>query len=254
MPYFYLYDSYLQDRSHASELIRLETVLTDLGIQGKVGRLTLLKSVRDLVDSAVKDGADTVVAVGNDITVSQVASALVRHKRVTMGFIPLGADKQILAGILGIPAGVAACHALSSRMVATVNLGRINSQYFIHSVTAQGTPILELGGTFSVRLEVPHSIRIANLDWLDGQIPLNPEARLLQAILTPIERGGWWGNKHWQRHTTILPFESARLLSSGEDTPLIVDGYRMLKTPATVSLAPEALRVIVGKDRAISTS
>src|SRR3989338_10760844 len=97
MPYFYLYDSYLQDRSYATTLIKFETTLTDLGIQGKVGRLTLLKSVKDLVEAAVRDGADTIVAVGNDITLSQVAQVVIKQPKITIGFIPLGSQHQTIA-------------------------------------------------------------------------------------------------------------------------------------------------------------
>jgi diacylglycerol kinase family enzyme len=253
MPYFYLYDSYLQDRSHATSLIKLETVLTDLGIQGKVGRLTLLKSVRDLVDGAVRDGADTIVAVGNDITASQVASALVRHRRVTMGIIPIGTEKQAIAEILGVPAGITACHALSGRILTTINLGRINSHYFLQSVTAHGTPTLELENMFSVHLEAPHDIHIVNLGWLGENTPTNPDAHVLTALLTPTNRAGWLAKRTRTKHTTTLPFESARLLSV-DDASLVIDGYRMLKTPATINVVPGAIRIIVGKDRAIAAT
>jgi len=67
MPYFYLYDTFTSERAHAGTLVRIENALTDLGIQGRVGRLTILKSAKDLIDSAIKDGADTVVAVGQRI-------------------------------------------------------------------------------------------------------------------------------------------------------------------------------------------
>lgn len=253
MPYFYLYDTYLGDRSYANQLIKLETTLTDLGLQGRIARLTILKSVRDLVEGAIREGADTIVAVGNDATLSKVAEVLARHTKTTLGFIPLGQTEQHMAELLGVPTGTLACHVLSGRLVERVSLGQVNKQYFIQSITCSGTPFMECeldGGAYRLELTTPHTLKICNLAWHpQNQLATNPPNNTLELILKPKARSGWFGS-HERSRSTVLPIHTLRL-TSNEELPLVVDGYRVLKTPATVNLARERLRMIVGKKRLI---
>lgn len=257
MPYFYLYDSYLQDRSYANLLIKLETTLTDLGIAGRVGRLTLLKSVKDLVEAALREGTDTVVAVGNDITLSQIAQVLAKYPKVALGFVPLGNEHQVLADVLGIPRGVLACHVLSGRIIAELPLGKINQQYFIQSVVTQGSPVLECEGSFTLTFERPHHIRVVNLDDVTGLPGPQVTGSLLTVVVKPLSgRGGIWPFRQASPSTSagaasVLPLKQLRLVSQGDELPIIVDGYRTLKTPATITLAPKTLRFIVGKKRLV---
>ena len=250
MPYFYLYDSYLQDRNYATTLIKFETTLTDLGIQGKVGRLTLLKSVKDLVESAIRDGADTIVAVGNDITLSQVAQTVIKHPKVTFGFIPLGSQHQIISSILGIPLGILACHVLSSRIIEELSVGKVNNQYFLQSIILKGTPTLECERSFEVTLEYPHVVRICNLDRSDNLTDaVLPRRGELIALLTPSPARGFRLFKHLPTKASALPIHELRVDSSTEELPLVVDNYRTLKTPVTITTASQRLRMIVGKKR-----
>jgi len=249
MPYFYLYDSYLQDRAYAPQLIKLEGTLTDLGLQGKVGRLTLLKSVKDLVESAMREGSTTVVAVGNDTTVSRLAEVLAGKRNVTMGFIPLGTERQNLATILGIPVGILACHVLSSRVIQELNLGKVNGSYFIQSVTLQGKPTLECESHYRLTVASPHNIKICNLDKFNGHGVSNPQNNLLEAVLKPLAAKHWWGWGQKLGDMSIVPAKTIRLSSAGEELAIMVDGYRTVKTPVSVSVATERLRFIVGKKR-----
>lgn len=255
MPYFYLYDSYLQDRASANQLIRLEATLTDLGIQGKIGRLTLLKSVRDLVEAAVRDGADTVVAVGNDTTLSRVAEVLAKHKTVTLGFVPLGQEKQNIAKLLGIPVGLLACHVLSSRIVEQISLGKVNNQFFIQSIVGQGTPIIECENQnriYKLNLTTPHNVKVCNLDQADDveQGFVNPQNDFLEIILQPVVRKYWWQlNKPKSSLPSFIPAKTLKISSGSDEMLLTVDGHKVIKTPVTITVAAEHLKIIVGKKR-----
>ncbi len=256
MPYFYLYDTYTSDRNHTNTLIRIENALTDLGIQGKVGRLTILKSTKDLIDTAIKDGADTIVAVGNDLTISKVATALVGKKQeITLGIIPIGGKNQFIAKLLGIPTDVLACHVLSSRIIEQIDLGKINSQYFIRSVTTVGAPIIICDDQFTLALNQPHAIKISNLDsWeLNGQTKIaNPKNKLLETVLIPLPQKGFLGfSKKQLNQGSQLIMESCKIISPGNPLPIVVDGERVLKTPVTIKIASQQIRVIVGKKRLI---
>lgn len=252
MPYFYLYDSYLQDRSYASSLIKLETTLTDLGIQGRVGRLTLLKSVNDLVEGALRDGADTIVAVGNDITLSQVAQAVIKHNKITVGFVPLGSQNQTIAPLLGIPLGILACHVLSSRIIEELSIGKINNQYWIQSVAVEGSPLIECERSYEVNFETPHSIKICNLDgWQETNENLTPGKGQLVAVLTPNKSAGFKFFKQGQSSPSTITVRELKLSSIEDELPITVDNYRTIKTPATITVASQKLRMIVGKKRLI---
>lgn len=256
MPYYYLYDSQLQSRAFANQLIKLEHTLTDLGIQGKIGRLTLLKSVDDLVASAIHDGYDTVVAVGNDATFSRVAEALINHPYSTLGFIPLGSGPHTMAQLLGIPVGVLACQVVSSRLVEEIHTGRINNHYFVQSVTAEGAPLLtglNRRRSFRVQLDSPHRIKICNLDWADAphRQPSDPRQEALELALEPTRKKHWWAGQAATAPVSLIPVQQLKIDSGGDELPLTVDGHRIVKTPATVSIAPERLRIIVGKKRLI---
>jgi diacylglycerol kinase family enzyme len=256
MPYFYLYDTYLGDRSYASLLIKLETTLTDLGLQGKISQLTLLKSVRDLITAAVRDGADTVVAVGNNLTLSRVAEVVAKYPKVTVGFVPLGSEHQTCAELLGIPIGLLSCHVLSSRLVETVTLGQVNNQYFLQAVECSGQPVLECaygGKTYQITLEAPHRVKVCNLDHAPEQTGLETTGQLdhaLATVLAPETKRGWFGfGKPGGTSTTVIPTETVIISSMDDELALTVDGYRTIKTPATIRVAKERLKLIVGKKR-----
>ncbi len=253
MPYFYLYDSYLQDKNYSNQLIRLETALTDLGLQGKIGRLTLLKSIRDLIDSALRDNSDTIVVVGNDITLNQTAEIVAKYPKITLGFIPLGQDKQTLAHLLGIPTGLLACHTLSSRITKQMDIGKINNQFFMQSVSAQGMFNLECENHYRLSTNKPHYLKICNFDlWGESKHDHSqPTDNLLEIILTPQKNNSWLSSfkKQPALKPTILPLKNLLLEASGDNLTLLVDGHKILKTPATVAVANEKLKIIVGRGR-----
>jgi hypothetical protein len=253
MPYFYLYDTSLQDRSFTPQLIKLEGLLTDLGIQGRVGRLTLLKSVKDLVETAVRDGADTLVAVGNDITLSRLAGVVAGKSNLTLGFIPLGPGPHELAKILGIPVGLLACQVLSSRMVEDISLGKVGNYYFLQSAILHGQPLLTFDNNYNLHLHSPHTIKICNLDWyheIGGEIS-NPLNNTLETILRPLIKSHWW-HKFFASPTlapSLLPVKTLQLKAEVDELILTLDNYQVLKTPATITISPHKIRVIVGKQR-----
>ena len=130
MSYFYVYDKFVQDKRFERDIIQIEQRLTDIGIQGKIGRLALFRNAAELVRDEVKRGADTVVVVGNDATFHQLMSVLPELDAV-IGFIPVG-DSCKISEVLGIPTGAAACDVLSARLTETLGVGRVNnSQYFL---------------------------------------------------------------------------------------------------------------------------
>ncbi len=251
MGYFYLYDNFLQDRAYATQLIRLENILTDLSLQGRVGRLSLLKSIRDLIASAVRDGADTLVAVGNDDTLSRLIEVAANFKKVTVGFIPLGTNKQSLAKLLGIPLGILACQTLSNRLIKTIDLGKINGQFWWQKIEGQGQFKITLEQKSQITLVGEQTIVVGNfgaLTFNDNNFLFNPNDNLLEIIAESATVKNWW-KKNIPKSLSIFPAKHLKLTALTSEILLKVDDFKTVKTPAIITIAAEKVRLIVGKKR-----
>ncbi len=244
--HFYLVDDFVTDRRYEAVLNRIESRLTEIGIHGRIERLTILKNLGELVDEAVRRGAETVVAVGDDRTVSKMVSALAHHS-VPFGFIPVG-PSQTIAKSLGIPVGEAACDVLSRRVIEEVDLGKVGDRYFLMSVEApEAQYSLKCDGTYTVSLTAAEPLSIRNLG--SASSASNPKDGILEAVIGQPKRGVFSG--FFRRETesaSIFPF---RRLTITSDAPLslLLDGQTVVKAPATVEATPKRLKVIVGKDR-----
>lgn len=242
--YFYLYDDSLAEPKQAAIVADLETHLTDLGLSGRIGRLGPLKSPTELVKTALKAGAKTIVAVGNDRTVSQAINAVATMgagNNVALGILPIG-HPVVIAGLLGIPEGEGAVAVLAARNIVTVDLGRVNNYYFLTSVRveAQNGVTLMCDGRFSLQpIEPVNTFMLKNLDrsisCQDGYL----EARL--------EVGGsrWWK----KTRQSVIPIQRGELTATGPATVVAEESYTA-NLPVTVEVVPQALRIIVGRDRA----
>ena len=134
--YYYLYDSCLNQKKYNNLLAKVETRLTDLGINGKINYLSFLKNIEQILQEEIKRGVKTVVVVGNDRTFGQTLGTLA-GLGVTIGLIPIDKSSQI-AKFLGLPDGERACDTISSRIIKKIDLGQINNCYFFTSLEAYG--------------------------------------------------------------------------------------------------------------------
>src|SRR3989339_1961009 len=129
--YLYIYDSFLNDKKYSDLLISIEKRLTDLGIKGKIARLSILKNMKEMIMDGVKEGVQTVVAIGNAQTFAKVIN-VVADLDVALGLIPVDNNNPI-AKVLGIPPKVMACDVLASRIIKKIDLGKINNYYFLNT-------------------------------------------------------------------------------------------------------------------------
>lgn len=243
--YFYLYDAFLREKKYEVPLAKVEGRLFDLGLQGRAEKLTILKSMKEIVSAALKRGADTIVAVGNDETMSKLIR-LVADSDVLLGFIPVG-GKSLIADVLGIPEGERACDALSRRVIERVDLGKANDVTFLSFLEVTPGPdlFLECDGRYTLEpLEAPHALTMFNL----GYWARSPRDGVLEAVLEPEtekrSRFSLRGDTHQQ---TVIPFTTMRVKSLGRSLAAYADGQTVVKTPFTVSVLPRKIRIIVGK-------
>jgi len=253
--YFYIYDSFLSGGKHERELAQVENRLTDLGISGKIGRLTAFTNARGIIRDETRRGTTTLVVVGNDETVSKVIGGL-GDEKITLGIIPLGAPTYI-AESLGIPYGVEACEVLSKRVTQKVDLGRVNGNYFLSDVRIpQGRVTIESDGKFRVTSLIQdseiivsnlRSLQMASSDFEVSQQPGDPQDGMLDALIIP-KTSGFFGFLRGPQASSVIPVRRLNIVSENP-IPILADGRLFTHNTVDIEVVPEKLKVITGRER-----
>lgn len=240
----YIYDSFLNDKKYADLLVNIEKRLTDLGIKGKIARLSILKNLKEMVTDGVKEGVHTIVAIGNAQTFAKVIN-VVADLDVTLGLIPVDANNEI-AKVLGIPPKVAACDVIASRIIKNIDLGKINNYYFINTAHIENGDVTIQYKNFKIS-PITEKNQITLYNFASDFSKSSPVDGVLEAVITPI-RSGVFGRKKIEQ--TVLPFTKIKIGSQAEEqVAILTDEQIIMKTPAEITVAPGKLKIIVGSDR-----
>ena len=244
--YCYIYDEFIQDKRFERELLKIENRLTDLDIAGKVLRLALFRNAEEMIRDEVRRGVTTVVAVGNDVTVRKVLDA-VADSGVTFGVIPLGNEND-LAGLLGVPEGVAACDVLSARIVEQIDVGTINGRRFITGVSCPNfNAELSYEGNYRISPKCISELEIRNLcNQETSDTNSDPCDGYLETIIRVANPSGWFRRKRIGK--SVLPTKNIAIRS---DKPLAVfaDGEELISTRFDIGIEPNLLKIITGRGR-----
>lgn len=244
----YIYDVFLHQKPYEKEVIEIEHTLTDAGLNGHIVRLSIVNNVQHAVEELIKRGATTIVAVGSDQLFSKLADQVVDLPNITLGLIPLGTH-QDLAGVFGIPQGHKACHTISARLVRPVHLCKINSAYFIHSVSIYDPRVkLVIDKKFSLTATSPQA-QFTILNERKTDPTTGSEIKTLQAIITPATEKKLFKKEQRLEPTTIESPEISIIEPRG--VQVVVDGQKIINTPVNLSISDQSIRVIMGKDRII---
>jgi len=249
--YLYLFDSFLAKKKYKKILDRIETRITDLEISGRIVRLTILENIQEIIKDALKKGIETIVVVGNDKTFCQAAGALA-DSSATLGLIPIGEENR-LAEILGIPKEELACEVLSARLVEIIDLARVNHYFFLSSIEISSQRVLLRTADYKISLSSKiNKIKISNLDSIFKKIN-NPRDGLLEIILQGSIPGFFSFFKTYKEGVidSLFFLEKIKIesLKKKKEIPILVDNWRILKTPLEIEIVPHKLKVIVGKER-----
>jgi len=249
--YAYLYDDFLVDPRYQDILDALETHLASLGLSGRIGRLTLFRNAKELVEDFVRQGIKNVVIVGNDNTLDKVLWFL-PELPVTMGYIPL-AEPAGIARLLNIPAGLGACDVLGARLIETLDVGKLNDRYFLSEVIFENTTAsLFVDQTYRLTLMSGGTMEIRNLGRVAGLTTnlANAQDGLLEAVITP--RGPSMKSRFWTKLKVLPPPETKVTLKVGQilsTQPMDghADRYAVSGFRFSVSIEPQKLKVIMGR-------
>ncbi|RMG77803.1 MAG: hypothetical protein D6707_10730, partial [Bacteroidetes bacterium] len=245
--YCYIYDEFIRSPKFERELSLIETRLTDLGIAGKIVHLALFRDPKELIKDEIAKGAKTVIAVGNDDTLRKVISAAYGQK-VTVGIIPLGKDNNLIAKMLGVPFGVAACDVLSARIVEELDLGFVNKKVFLDevSVKANSEVKIECDESFSITPSRNCLVIVRNFSLSSEDDPIsNPMDGRLDFILSVPERK-LFGKK--KNTTSFIPCKTL-LIEAKEGIELYINGENVKAEKILFAVAPKSLKVITGKEK-----
>jgi len=254
--YAYLYDDFLSDAVFQKAVANIETRASVLGIQGRTSRLAIFRSPRELVGQLVRDGAQTVVIVGNDRTLQKVMWFM-PDLPVTVGYIPV-AEPCDIARVLGIPTGDAACDVLAARRIETLDIGRIADRYFLTEVVIKDTgAAVEVGSAFRVSPSPIGTIAIRNLglpnadgapaDAKDGWLDLSIEP------FVPVERKNWFSFAKAPApvRPTRLYLKEGSVVSK-EPVDITVDGQSLNGFGFSVSVIPKKFSIITGRKKRLA--
>lgn len=255
--YYYVYDIFVNDQKYKKSVQKIEGRLTDLGIGGRKVQLSLLKSLRELVEEQYNSGIRNFVAVGNDESFLNLINVAASFD-VTVGYIPIE-QGFYLADLFGLPAEDLACDVLSARIAKKVDLGKINHYYFLTGVkihTKACRIICE--DSYSVDIgRVDSSIEIVNIpthQFLgDYYSMIKPQdGKLNLVIQSPSRPNRGIKNLFRKSKRTVSFFTLKNLdLIQGKDLRALVDGCRTVKLPLKITVERDKIKIIVGKGRKI---
>lgn len=255
--YTYIYDSFVTGKKHERLLARIETRLTDLGISGRIERLTMFKNIREIAVDAGGRGCETMVAVGNDETVGRLIDA-VGDFDMAFGIIPIGDGPHVIAEMLGIVPGVEACNILSRRVLQTIDLGKVNDHYFLSSVRIPRTrAAISCNGQYEVIPTEDNEIQVCNLAALavgeSGEMTVSsPHDGYLETVFRPAPSRNIFSRLWRTRQENVVPtVVPVRFLSMRNQTPVTVirDGQRLSSSSLKIEIVPKKLKVITGRER-----
>lgn len=242
--YSYIYDEFLQDRRYERDLALLETRLTDLGIMGKITRLALFRDGLEVIRDEIRDGAQTIVAVGNDQTLRRAIEA-VGDTRTVLGYVPMN-NKSVLANLLGVPTGVAACDVLSARLVQEIDVGEVNGRRFLHALEIEGQNlVLACDDAFTVTLSGKVKLEIRNLAFPDDAGVTDPTDGKFHVVARQ-SHFSFFGSR---KETSIFQTKKCHVFTD-RHVPMLLDGGEKVQAKEfEIRAIPGRLRLVTGKGR-----
>ena len=244
----YVYDSFLNQNKYNNTLAKIETRITDLGLNGKICRLGVIKNYQDTILSEIKRGAKTIIAVGNDETINQIINSVGKFD-IPMGIIPIGNENNLIANALGINCDLTACDVLSARRIEKLNLAEANNVFFLSeaSITTKNT-VIEINKNYSIEILEAGEVKIINLPLNKTSLPrnakFNPQDNKLELYIKTKT-----SKKFLKKITGESVFSFDKLSIENKNHCLIIDNSTKLNMPVSINLSNNFINIIVGKER-----
>ncbi len=249
--YAFIYDDVLNDRRYERAIAEVDVRLTSLDLQGRVVRLSLFRSAKELVEQMVREGVTTIVIIGNDQSLDKMLWFL-PDLDITVGYIPV-VEPWGVATLLGIPNGPAACDVVAARFVEVLDVGKIDNRYFLTSVRMPRTmAAVDIEGHY--RLSAVHggSITIQNIGQAVQDRASFDEAKdgFLEVVIEPSEspNASRWGRRKRERQMkkTRAFIRYGKIISS-EPVDVQVDSHVVNGFQFSLEIVPKKFRLITSR-------
>jgi diacylglycerol kinase family enzyme len=245
--YFYIVEG-LRNKSVFKALPRLKDELAKRGIIGEIVTTNPLKNASDLLELGLRKGYSTIVAVGDDAHINELAGLLL-SSHVALGIIPVNAS-EALCRLVGVFNLQEALRALQLRKIREVPLADVDGKaFFLTHVTLKSrlpTLFTAIFEDFTLNASTTEII-IANLNPFTGEcLPgkltffvknLTKPAGLLDRLFKRVPNLDF-GTKIT---TPALKIETR------DPFPVYLGENEIVKTPATFKALKKTLRLVVAK-------
>jgi diacylglycerol kinase family enzyme len=257
--YYYIVDpQQLSQKEFERVQNNLYSSLSEFRISGEVVRMTGLRTIQQLVENAFAHEAKTIIAVGGDDTLHEVINAIGKREMV-VGFIPI--IESEMAEIFGLKDLLQAVKTIAFRRIEQIDLGVVNgNDYFLSKLTIETNDEIELifkvDDKYTAKQTVASGLIVNSRVDREGSKVGNPTDGLLDLLLLPkltkwkellnrkLLQSGIYETIH---SSSTLHVKSILIKNSG--LPLKVGNKILAKTPAEVTVAVQALKLIVGRER-----
>ena len=277
--YYYIVDTNrLTQRQYERVQSQLYSSVSLYHIAGEIVRVTGIRTVKQLVETAFFHQAKTIVAVGSDESLNEVIDQ-VAGRDIVIGYIPLIASE--LSEMLGITDIASACKNLAMRRVEQFDLGSANEKKFVTKLTfglqlnrpsgfnffgmkiinqLLNNPSFEVrftvDGKYTATTEVMGGIVINSRGNNCNHSLGSPTDGLLDVVLVPklsrvelIKHRNNILNGCFETlpGASVMHLEQLEIVTP--NLPVRLGGAELTQTPLSIEIKPKAVKLIVGRER-----
>lgn len=241
--YYYITEA-PRSREEQRALERARELLTNLGISGEFVSTSPARSVEELAELGVAKRYSTIVAVGSEKLINQVA-ALLAGTPYVFGALPL-TNPAALELVTGITTLEEAAEALKYRRVRLASIARIEPNKFFLTETR-----IQVSHPIPVRLTTDQAV--AELECTQIRLAGSGVILLENAYAT----GGrstqflnWLTGRKPPTEIYHSRFHGERIVLETEGTyPVYLGSDVLAKTPLAVEVLPNTLKIVTRRDR-----
>lgn len=233
--YYYIFQKpkgFGEDKLHEN----IKKQLINLGISGETTLVSPVRSASELAIMGVEKGYSTIVAVGGDELINEVASNI-QGTGAVLGIVPINAGEDICE-IIGTSNPKQACMYLQKRYLKTIDMG-----YIEPGISFLSKLIIQSNKTLSVQAEINNFYIETRAD----QIVI--DNRLVVKMYLKKEKNSLWNNLVGMFNNNpeydVSKFNATKLkLRTHEILNVKIGDLIIAKTPIIAFKNPEALKII----------
>lgn len=235
----FIYDAVTE--KHKKTTRRFEEKINTLGLQGKIIYLQSIKNHKEAIEQEIRNGAKTIIILGNDQTVNNIINILANiSENIPVFIVPIG-DNNSIAQSMGIKNEKEAAFILSARRMETIKIAKANHVFFISScqISSKLTN-LKIDNSYSVYSQKETKYKIVNLIDKDSylkNIKSSPQDESLELVI-----------KNKGNDISIFSIKKDIEIKN-EQEKILLDGSVEIDSPANISISEKTISFIVGKER-----